>query len=429
MPSETHNLEKKLIKFSEKIVELEKRVLSLESQLETKNIIIEALAEKLKYTESSKKQHLELEPSNKRYKQKKQVEYLPGIEMHLTDSSTTETEVFLKSPLQANQVVDELEGLVSKIKAIFTPKSKNVDFKMNYNFRKFVEYAEASYEFSLFNKKVVKQKNPIKQYLEFNIDRIIKFILENINTLNMNQICSTIFLITSEICYKQKLIFFHDIILELKDYLKLNFIAAALFNNLELESGLFSQVLKKIIYHQMCINCDIFKDLEILGYLGVIRDNFALVPPDISLWDSLSHFLIKHNLFENTPKTVREESIENGFILRMLCQFLDWDYTYNTFILKQLYPLILSEKCAIHVYYIGILMLNAKREFGDDISILSLEEELKTIIEWNEECSIAAYLILKQVRERDAESWLEKNSELVKSFGFQLSYLKSLLLI
>lgn len=428
MPSESHNLEKKLGKFSEKIVEFEKRVLSLENQLETKNIIIEALVAKVKSAEPSKKQPLDAELSNKRYKQKQQDECLPGIEIQCTDSSTAETDLSIQSLTQPKQA-DEIDELVCQIKTIFIPKSKNIDFKMNYNFRKFVEYAEASYEFSLFNKKVVKQKNPIKQYLESNIDRIIKFLLDHINILNMNQICSTIFLITSEISYKQKLVFFHDIILELKDYLKLNLIAAALFNNLELESGLFSQVLKKIIFHQMCIDCDIFKDSEILGYLGLIRDNFALVPPDISLWDSLSHFLIRHKLFECSPKTVRAESIENGFILRMLCHFLDWDYTYNTFILKQLYPAILSEKCAIHVYYIGILMINAKREFGNDASILSLEEELKTILEWNEECSVAAYLILKQVREQDAQNWLENNREFVTSLGFQVSYLESMLLI
>lgn len=424
MVLDTKELEKKLKEAEEKVLELEELVKSLKSDIGNKEIIIDALIAKLKNGGEEKRKSKGSEESPKRFK-----ECLPGIEESISEITMTNSEAEKSDKGLKRSQLTETAELISQVKEIFVSKTSKIDFKLNYSFRKFIEYAESSYEFSLFNKKVVKTKNPLKQFLEMNLSRITKFIIENINSLNMNQICSAIFLINSEMAYKEKLVFFHDLILELKNCSKLLYIASALFNNLDLEYDLFSQVIKKILYHQLCIDGDLYKGTELINYLNIIRENLALSSPDVTLWDTPTHFLVKHKLFDDGTKKIKSDAIERGFIVRMLCHYLDWDYTYNNFIHEQIYPLIMKDKSPIHVYYIGILMMNAKRLFGDDLSIQRLENVLREILEWNDECSVAAYLILKQVAEIDADEWLLKNLDVVEKLGFKIEYLKKFLLI
>lgn len=449
--SSVQELESKVKEMNKKISDLENVVKSLKSEILNKDIIIDALVTKLRekvsveriinVDEETDVERVSMERANmeranveekvdvKRIKKNTEEMSLPGLgdfpdELNEKDSinhktvSETYNTHYLGSP-----------ELIIQIKDIFVQKSKNIDFKTNYTFKKFVDYAEMSYEFSLFNKKIFRIKNPLKQFLDANLDRIIKFIIENINFFNMNQICSTLFLINSEIPYKQKLVIFHDIILELENFSKLNFIASALFNNVDLESDFFSQLIKKIMYHQICVDTKLITDTDIHEYYSIIRDNFTLTPPDISLWDSLSHFLVSHTLFDSAKKTVKPESIEKGFALRTLCTYLDWDYTFNTFIRTQLHPKILSDRSPIHVYYMGILMMNARRFFGFCESVSVIEGELREILEWKDQCSVVVYLILKQLYSEDCELWICENEKTIENIGFDVNYLKTFFLL
>lgn len=426
-----------------KIKGLENTISQLQTELLSKDIIIDALVAKLKTPEPqqefTKNNHV------KRPKGNLVEAPLPGLDVQASEETTSE----LHEPNIANTLpqltnsiqpeekphIDEtcvpynVAELASQIKDIFVQKSKNLDFKLNFSLKKFVDYAELSYEFSLFNKKVVKTKNPLKQFIEINLQKILKFVIENINILNLNQICSTVFLINSEISYKQKLVVVHDLILELNNYSKLNFIASALFNNLDLENDIFSQIIKKIMYHQLCIDNNLLKNTEVIEHLGIIRDNFSLSASEVGLWDCLSHFIIKHELFDQDKKRILADAIENGFLLRMVCHYLDWDYTYNNFILMQLYPKLLLDKGSIHAYYLGILMMNANRFLGTDESTKEIENELLSILDWKNESSIAAYMILKQIRSEDANKWMNENVEWLRKEGYRVEYLKGFLLI
>lgn len=417
--------------FREKIKKLEETVESLKSELRSKEIIIDALISKLKLLEPDASLRLvesgassEAGDSAKRVRQVQPSDSLPGIGAYSENErgeSSEDEEKLLK-----DEVLRDIE---LKIKKTFESKSNKMDFRINFGFQKFVEYAETSFEFSLLNKKLVRTKNPLKQFIEANLNKIVKYVLDNINSMNLNQICSTIFMVNSEMDYKYKLVVFHDVVLLLDCYSKLNFIASALFNNINLKGDVFSQLIRKIMYHQLCIDGDMFKDSSVVEYYGLIRDNFKLSAPEISLWDSLSHFLVKHDFFDQIKRIVLVDSIERGFCLRMVCHYIDWDYTYNVFILTQLYPTLMSERAAVHTYYMGILMLNAKRMFESDESVERLVDVLVGILEWRDECSVAAYLILKQIRPVEAEDWIDSNEEYLKEGGYSMEYLKGFLLI
>lgn len=435
-----------------KIEKLKKRVKALESEIRSKDIIIEALVSTVKKGKRKFEQEYEsiekeaqendVEKNNSKSKKFKKMsenlefekmkdskndaeiaQCLPGLEFTDTNDSP-EKELI---PQKLNVV--NSSSLIAQIKEIFLPKSKLTEFKPNYTFKKFVEYCESSYEFSLTNKKISKTKNPLKLFIETNLERIVKYLIDNINTLNLNQICSTFFLINSEIDYSFKLIICHDIILELEDYTKLTFIASAIFNNQDLECDLFSQIIKKILFHQISIDYDFLKDSDINDYLDLISENMALSSPEVSLWESLSHFMVKHQFFDPDKLTIKSEAIEKGFMLRMTCHYIDWNYTYNTFVVMQLFPKIIADKSPIHVYYLGILALNGLRLFDKDESVLLIFEELKSILEWGDHCSVVAYLILKQVNGEMCKEWLDKNAEDLEKKGFDLGYLKNILLI
>lgn len=329
-------------------------------------------------------------------------------------------------------LVLEAEGLVRQIKDIFHPKSKTVDLKINYSFKRFVEYAESSYEFSLTNKKISKPKNPLKLYIEANLDKVIKYIMDNVNSLNLNQMCSTLFMINAEIEYKHKLIIAHDLLLVLESSSKILYIFSALFNNLELREDEFSLHIKKILYHQYCIDIDIYNDDTVIAYLELIKNNFSLQRPNVSLWESPRRFLVNESIFSFSKALgkakVRCEYIEKGFMLRMLCHYMDWDFTYNQFIIIHLFPPLLNERSPVLVYYVGILVMNAYRVFGKDESVVSIFRELLNLMGDDSDTSIVCYLILKQTFEADCARWFENNQETLAERGFDTENLGNLLL-
>lgn len=421
-----------------RIARLEMCIMELKSEIDSKDIIINALVGQTKA--ERKKASTASEKGDENVKKFRNNFGVGNITKEMDSAFATST----KNDAEANtpenipesdrkvknlKISDCTMELTSQIKDIFSPKSKNTDFKPNYTFKKFVDYAENSYEFTLKNKKVSKSKNPMKMFIEANLDRVVKFLIDNVNTLNLNQICSTFFLINSEIEYGYKLVIVHDIVLELDNYSKLGFICSAIFNNLELKEDVFSDMIRKILFHQFCIDSKLFLDPEIVEYLNEIRDNLGLFPGDKTLWETLPLFFSTGSIFSTDKSQVHPETVEKGFALRMLCHYLDWNYTYNSFIVTVLHPRLWTERSPMAVYYLGILAVNAARMFRSDESITLIFEELREILEWKNECSVVAYMILKQFFEVDCDNWINENKGVIESLGFKIEYLKKALLI
>lgn len=440
MQRDHSDYEEKIRKLQSRISQLEASIVDLRYEMDSKDVIIDALINQVK----AGKRKVSV-TGERNAEEAKKSRNSPVGRSATNEASPAISNVAVKNASASNsaenfpansdgrnkkrELSEHTVELVSQIKDIFSPKSKHVDFKPNYTFKRFVDYAENSYEFSLMNKKVSKSKNPMKMFIETNLDRLVKFLVDNINILNLNQICSTFFLINSEIEYRHKLVILHDIVLELDNYSKLGLICSALFNNLELKEDVFSRTACKILFHQFCIDSKIFEDSGTIEYLNVIRENLSLTSEETNLWDTLSLFMLKSPVFTNDKLQVRAEVIERGFALRMLCHYLDWSYTYNTFIVSSLYPRLSSERSPVFVYYFGILAVNAARMFRRDESVISMFEELRNILEWRDECSIVAYMILKQFFEIDCDTWIEENRKAVEGLGFEVDYLKKTLLL
>lgn len=325
--------------------------------------------------------------------------------------------------------MEEDADFIKEIHGIFQMKSKKTELKPNFNFQEFVNYAEISYEFNLNNKNIQIFKNPLKMYLESHTEKVMKYTMDNINHLSLNQICSTVFMMNSYIPYKQKTVIFHDLILLLRNHSKLPYIFSALFNNIDLPSDPFSNQIKKIVAHQIFIDSELFEE-EVIQYLVIINTNFNLENETTNLWTSLKTFVINKSVFLQGQTIIDPETVENGFIVRMMCHYLDWDYTYKEIILKILCPSIEgNERSPIHVYYLGILAVNAFRLFKGDPSVLSLFKKLREYLLFKDESSIVSYLILKQIYTDEFVDWPMNNLKWIRKMELNVPILQEILLI
>lgn len=338
----------------------------------------------------------------------------------MSSESSTDSTSRLKATIEAKDALIEqlLKSLEDAgVKRTKTPPETELppkrlkELKPNSTPEEFIAYAEAASEFP--TKPTV--KNPLRLYIETNTDAILKYVVDSIDHLTPRQLCPALLLVAQSLSYARRQIVFHDIALHSTD--KLAFAAAALFTTFETDP--LSQVIAKIAYRQLCIDADNAD----LGDAPAVLD---LAPPDVSLWDHLPLFLVPGVLFGGDMR-VAPDAVQCGFALRLLCHYVDWDYTYNEFIVPQLHPYVLAEKCALHVYYLGILMMNARRLFGRDESVLAIERELLEILEWPGECALAAYLILKQTR--NVGAWMEAREDALRAEGYNMEYLRTCRLI
>lgn len=325
---------------------------------------------------------------------------------------------------------------VELVKEIFKSKEHRTEFKMNFTAKEFVEFAGNSYEYTVTNKKIYVPKNPQKQYIDTNIDKILKYILSNINNLSPNQLCSSLFLINSTISYSRKLVLFHDMVLLLDNTSLLLYLSASLFNNLALNNDPFSLALKSIIYHQFCIDTDLYNDDDIIYYLESIKESLGAEKVKESIWSLVEQLLVPKTLFIKNKVSdelvIDNSNIKLGFAIRMISNYLDWEYTYNRLIRKVLLPMIYrtikNEERAFLIYILGILAMDGYRQFKNDESVTNVVGELFKMMVGCSESSLAAYLILKQRYEGECSRWYETNKQELEKIGCTDTVLNILLI-
>ena len=110
--------------------------------------------------------------------------------------------------------------------------------------------------------------------------------------------------------------------------------------------------------------------------------------------------------------------------MRALGHFLDWDYVYNIFISENLIQNITGCK----ILYMGILALNSIRIFGEtesaDIIINFIKDKMVEV----DEIGIASFLVVKQLNEKDSLGFLEANEDNLMKKGYDIEYLKKVLI-
>ncbi|OQS55852.1 hypothetical protein EHP00_394 [Ecytonucleospora hepatopenaei] len=369
-------------------------------------------------------------------KKVKKEEVKSGYRAKRTGEKATAEDI-KKSTENINEIVEEfddkenkkfadlgIENLHKEIIDIFTKTKQKTDFKDNFTIQQFVEYSSMAFEFKLDNRKRHTIKNPMKLYVNQFQDKILTYLISNINSLSLREVCTTLFYINCEIDEKYKMVLAMDIILRLKERSKMLYMLSALFNNVFSDGNNdLSTAIMSIASHQHSIEMDLYQENEeIKKFLEIIKINFNLFKGSRGLFKMLDD-LILCNFSNKTHASDKLEDKEKGllnvinydktcifyeydvkaWVVRLICHILDWDFTYNKVILEKLN----IKENAYHTLLAIYLGIDAYYKFTmEDSSVKSLFTEFMYIMNDASEVSQLLYAFLKEIDEEKAEEYL-----------------------
>lgn len=314
---------------------------------------------------------------------------------------------------------DDLDILLNK-------KKVTKIFRDNVFIDEFVEYCGDVFLIKSFDDfvNITLPKN-LKKYLSENKQKIYKYLILNINNLSLNLICSTIILLSNEFSDYDKLIMIHDIILYTTIHSKILFIVFCLINSPDFFKNCKDDILKDTLFNILCfqyiIDIDIHKSKKITNQYTLIKNKLGLDTHKV-LEDYLLNISCEIPVFNNYK--FNDELYKYIYSVRVLGHFLDWDYTYNTYIIENL----LKEVNPCKIVYMGILAISSLRLFGRIESNTLIFTYVKNLIKGYDDLSLVSYLIIKQVDENYSEKYISVYDTKIKEIGFDVEYLKKFIL-
>lgn len=368
----------------------------------SKNSVNTNISKKIKLNEE-----IEIEKKNK----ERQVNY--GVQINDFKDNMSKEQQLYENMFEQLGISDLSDEIVN----IFSPSSnKRIEFKINYTLQQFIDYIGNSFEFQLDIRKPHKIKNPIREYVISNLDKIILYLMQNINNLPLKNICIALFYINNEIEQKHKLVILFDIILLLKERSKLLYIISALFNNVfGINNGnvIIVKTIISIIHHQYLIEKDLYKNnIKVIKYLNDIKTNFDLFRYSEDLFNLVNEFI---NIPTKKPIiNFKECRIDNefeivGWSIRTICHMLDWDYTYNTLILTKLD----YKNNPFHTLVTIYLTKDIFDSFGYENSVQSLCNEFVSIMNNDSEIAMLCYIFIKEINTKKAEEYITLLKQIV----------------
>ncbi|ORD93577.1 hypothetical protein ECANGB1_1984 [Enterospora canceri] len=412
------------------------RVRELEDHIASQNVVIHSLVEQIKQLQGSKQVR-----TTPIYSHVDEIVDLPGISKKLkkeeskeekmsTNSSSNTKNEEAKTPVQnkakrkGTKAVEEeekkptqfeelgIQDITKELTECFREKTKRTDFKDCCPIASFIEYAATSYEFKLENRKTHTIKNPMRMYIVSNLDGILYYIMQNINKLTLNEICSTIFYINCEIEPKQKMVIALDVIMYLKERSKMVYIISALYNNV-FNSKVGEETIYKticsicsILQHQYYIETELYKNTPVMAYLNSIKTNFGVFKASENLYDLLDELLKDgpEKSVLNFDKGRINNSCEiRGWCIRAICHVLDWDYTHNTVLVEKLK----YKENPYHTLIAIYLAIDAFEKFGYDASVRTLTTELIFVMNGTSEIALLTYIFIREINTEKAEEYME----------------------
>lgn len=317
------------------------------------------------------------------------------------------------------------KSLEKEVEDLFRRDKASKQFKDAFTIDSLLSYSKEAHSFSLNARTEVRMKKSFHTNVKQQIDKIIRHMIVNLNTYDLNTVCSTFNLISGDIEYQHKLVVTHDIILFIDDFSRVPFIVSALFNNQGIYDDVLGSTIKEILLHQCMVDSDINRNHpHILGYYNKIIDNFELHPKEESLKNLCANLIGNFNVFENGG--FNPAIFPNMYSIRVLCHYMDWDYTYNEFICSVLDPKLRETRNPLYATYMFTVVFNALRVFGYIESVELVFNRLKELMDDSSDLSIVSYLFIRQVDPERADRWY--TSQIGNIGHVDGEYLRNLLL-
>ncbi|AFN83642.1 hypothetical protein EROM_090250 [Encephalitozoon romaleae SJ-2008] len=317
------------------------------------------------------------------------------------------------------------KSLEKEVEDLFRRDKTSKQFKDAFTIDSLLSYSKEAHSFSLNVRTEVRMKKSFHTNVKQQIDKIIRHMIVNLNTYDLNTVCSTLNLISGDIEYQHKLVITHDIVLFIDDFSRIPFIVSALFNNQGIYDDVLGSTIKEILFHQCMVDSDINRSHpHIVGYYNKIIDNFELHPKEKSLKDLCANLIGNFNVFEDGG--FNPAIFPSMYSVRVLCHYMDWDYTYNEFICSVLYPKLRETRNPLYAIYMFTAVFNALRVFGYIESVELVFSRLKELMDDSSDLSIVSYLFIKQVDPERADRWYESQRGNIRHVDGE--YLRNLLL-
>ncbi|KAK1349914.1 hypothetical protein LUQ84_000902 [Hamiltosporidium tvaerminnensis] len=250
-------------------------------------------------------------------------------------------------------------------------------------------------------------------FVENNLKGIIKYLFSNLEKLKPRDIYSVVTVLSTIKNDELKESILHDIIIFIKEPVLYLFYCYPFL----LESNpnsIFIKTIKKILSFQVAVDIKIFKSYEnILKILNKISENINLKLEIFSIESYCMELVKEVPIFENG--NLNNEALLIGASIKLICNFMDWDWTYNQFIVEFLYPKFIKTNSPSIMYYICLITFNSYKDFGNHKSIKSIFDKIQEYISnENIELSLVAYLFIRQTDSNICKDWIETNQERLK---------------
>jgi hypothetical protein len=319
--------------------------------------------------------------------------------------------------------LDEInEVLITKRKKQVTPL-----FKPNMDIDDFASFcSKNNISLILEQRKELRFNKTIKLYIKNNMKGILKYVFDRINDAKIYDTYSIFYCIQGELSYSVKVIILHDLFLFCADPSVILMLAFTIFQSSTFQNDLLSVCIKRLLGYQYLIEKDIYKEHpDIVKALDIIKDRMKFDSEYFDIREYCETLVVDEPIF--SCGEVNEELVARGSAIKLLCNFVDWDWTYNSFIVEFLMGKLLSEEKPSYLYYIGVLTLNGMRLFGLHGSVKVLIGEIEKYLNSNAiTLGIVSYLFIKQIKPLMADRWMESRLDEVKEdININAQYLRT----
>ncbi|ELA48221.1 hypothetical protein VCUG_00262 [Vavraia culicis subsp. floridensis] len=384
-----------MVRTEDKLKKYKSKIKSLKNKLKCKKIIIKSLL----HTLQKKKYKKRRSDSSVKRKEKDEIKKRRKVSNVLGQG----TEQIIKETSNDGRMLNKSDGaahheIVDAYTVLERNNCENEDksFKLNFKLDEYVDYT-----CSLFVPYICDAKDTYKLskqhaiYIKTNRKCILKHIFKDINTREIEKTWTLLFNLGCTESYEALCVVVHDLFVFVEDFERVFYLSYALLHNKKFEVDILSKTIRMLLSYQALIMRKVNSGVE-FGYK---------IQEEMDLFDhfdvnSLCNVILEDNSFSHL----------NVASLRIICSFMDWNWTYNTFIVQMLYPRFVETNRPILLFYMGVICTLGYKNFGMHESVQSIFDEIKTCLDKdNVELSAIACSFVKNFDLDLAEKWGTRN--------------------
>lgn len=294
--------------------------------------------------------------------------------------------------------VQEAEEASDALFVLENNKNTKVDklFKLNFKLDDYVEYT-----CSLFVPYICDDKRRYKisknhaLYIKTNKRGIHKHIFKGINTREIEKTWVLLYNMGTVADYGEICTIIHDLFLFVDDFEHVFYFSYALLHDKELKSDILSRTITMLLSYQALIMKETNKNAKIV----------TMIQNEVDLF-------VKFDVGEIYNAILEDDNLSEANIssIRIICSFMDWDWTFNHFVIRKLYKQFGNTKNPALLGYLGAVLMLGYKNFGLHESVQSILDVFKGLLQEDaNELGLIACSYVKNLDFNFASEWFKNH--------------------